>query len=72
MMESTIERRDDGVRLLGVSQREDVRFLAAIADIVRDMIEDETRAFPLDRIGRDEPVSWMAYRLTCLVPNDLN
>lgn len=71
-MKATIERKDDGVRLLGVAQREDVRFLAAIADIVRDMIQDERQLLSLERIGRDEPVSWMAYRLTCLSPSDLN
>jgi hypothetical protein len=71
-VETTIERKDDGVRLLGAAQREDVRFLAAIADIVRDMIQDERRMLALENIGRDEPVSWMAYRLTCLAPRDLN
>lgn len=71
-METTIERKDDGVRLLGAAQKEDVRFLAAIADIVRDMIQDEQRMLALENIGRDEPVSWMAYRLTCLAPTELN
>ena len=71
-METTIERKDDGVRLLGAAQREDVRFLAAIADIVRDMIQDERRMLALENIGRDEPVTWMAYRLTCLATRDLN
>ncbi len=71
-METTIERKDDGVRLLGLAQREDVRFLAAIADIVRDLIQDEQMAFSVEHIGRDEPASWMAYRLTCMTPRDLN
>ena len=71
-MESKIERKDDGVRMLGASQREDVRFLAAIADIVRDLIEEEQQMPNLENIGRDEPVSWMAYRLTCLAPTELN
>lgn len=71
-MKTTIERKDDQGRLLGAAQKEDVRFLAAIADIVRDMIQDEQRMLALENIGRDEPVSWMAYRLTCLAPSDLN
>ena len=57
---------------MGASQREDVRFLAAIADIVRDMIEEEQNGLAVESFGRDEPVSWMAYRLTCLAPNELN
>ncbi len=71
-MEQTIERKDDGVRMLGAAQREDVRFLAAIADIVRDMIQDEQHMVALENFGRDEPASWMAYRLTSLCPTDLN
>lgn len=71
-MESTIERKEDGVRLLGAAHKEDVRFLAAIADIVRDMIQHERRVFAIENIGRDEPVSWMAYRLTFLAPTEVN
>ncbi|MBC8065321.1 MAG: hypothetical protein H7Y17_10850 [Chlorobia bacterium] len=71
-MKTTIERKDDGVRMLGAAQREDIRFLAAIADIVRDMIQDEQRIVAVENFGRDEPVSWMAYRLTCLAPTELN
>ena len=71
-MESTLERKDDGIRMLSAPQREDVRFLAAIADIVREMIQEERHDLALEKFGRDEPVSWMAYRLTCLAPTDNN
>lgn|GEM_PF-6459855 len=71
-MDTTKERKDEGVQLLDAAPNEDVRFLAAIADIVRDMIQVEQGAIVLENIGRDEPVSWMAYRLTCLAPTELN
>lgn len=63
--------KDDEVRVLEAG-REDVRFLASIADIVRDLIQIEQSMVALENIGRDEPNSWMAYRLTCLAPRDLN
>jgi len=66
------ELKDEGVQVLDGAPNEDVRFLAAIADIVRDLIEIEQGMIVLENIGRDEPVSCMAYRLTVLAPRDLN
>lgn len=70
-MRRTRERLDDDVRLLGVA-REEVRFLAAIADIVRDLIEDERRTQAMSRFNRDAPPSGTAYPLTCFHPTFLN
>lgn len=71
-MESVVEREIEESRFLGVSQREDVRFLAAIAGIVRETIEEQSYNLPIEKFGRDEAPTWMAYRLTCLAPDDLN
>lgn len=71
-MDIAKELKDEAVQVLDGAPNEDVRFLAAIADIVRDLIEIEQGTIVLENIGRDEPVSWMAYRLTFLSPRDLN
>ncbi|MBN9500702.1 MAG: hypothetical protein BGO01_08685 [Armatimonadetes bacterium 55-13] len=71
-MEYAEKQADASVSVLDASPNEDVRFLAAIADIVRDLIEEENRPFPFDRMGRDAPPVWAAYRLIPLPPTDLN